>query len=172
MPPDPMQPRSVTQTGSQWAVPTGVVSAETPLVVARPVPRPQPERPIRTIAHPEPVEPLGTGGAMVVAAHRPHSRTGEPLLLVDLAVATGRPAQDHPVAAGQRETPGPMGRPASGAGHAPAPGHGASIARSAPRTTQPTHPETAPIDIGHIVDMVHSRFVRKLAVEAERRAVR
>jgi hypothetical protein len=31
---------------------------------------------------------------------------------------------------------------------------------------------SAPIDVEHIVDTVHRRFVRRLAIEAERRAVR
>jgi hypothetical protein len=94
----------------------------------------------------------------------------EPLVLLDPAMAATRSAGDQPVE--RRATPQPVAR------SVPVPANSAGRARSA----QPGHRETVPIDsepvdsgqvdIGHIVDLVHNRFVRKLAVEAERRAGR
>jgi hypothetical protein len=109
-------------------------------------------------------------GGIVVAAQRPRQNPVEPMVLVDLAVATARPVRDQPVAIDQRETPRSVAR------HVQLPGNSVQAARS----TQPVHPETAhaavpttgPIDIARIVDLVHNRFVRRLAVEAERRGVR
>jgi hypothetical protein len=37
---------------------------------------------------------------------------------------------------------------------------------------QPAQRQQEPVDIGRIVDEVHRRFVRRLAIEGERRGVR
>jgi hypothetical protein len=179
VPSGPGPTRSPGQAGSPQAVPSMAVSAgrgerpavpadrvETPLVSARPMPWRVLDRPLRTDAHP--------GAAVVVSAQRPRSRPGVPLLLVDLAVAAARPARGHPDPGERRETPESLGWNVSGTGQRTVPER--EVARSAAqkiaRTPQPVRPEATPVDIAHIVDLVHNRFVRKLAVEAERRMVR
>jgi hypothetical protein len=138
---------------------------------------------------PEPRMPL-TGGQdfgarvehavsplVVVDPVRTNVRPVEPLVLLDPAMAAVQSAGVQPAAAGRQATPQPVARSAA------VPANSANGTRSA----QPGHRETVPVDsgqvdsgqagsgqvdIGHIVDLVHNRFVRKLAVEAERRAVR
>ncbi|MGH3928916.1 MAG: hypothetical protein ACRDTF_02945, partial [Pseudonocardiaceae bacterium] len=110
-----------------------------------------------------------TGHEMAVAVHRPQSRPPEPLLLVDLAVAASRSAREHPIVAGQHE---PARSRVPVAGHVPAAGQDAGGPRSADRAASALRQPSAPIDVERIVDAVHRRFVRRLAIEAERRAVR
>ncbi|MGH3943133.1 MAG: hypothetical protein ACRDTG_31825 [Pseudonocardiaceae bacterium] len=155
--PGPQQPR--TPADSQRVLPAGVIPAGlggasrsvradrsgTPLVVARPV---------ATVAHSD-------------------VRPGEPLLLVDLETATARAVRNRPGSAEQQESAG---------GHVAGVGRAAGAPRSADRGVQDRgvqdrgvqarRPAAAPMDVERIVDAVHRRFVRRLAIEAERRTVR
>lgn len=166
--------------------PARAAASATPLVIAaRPGSWPSWERSAGTLVHPESGHPESghpevghpevgwTGRAVPVGAHRLHPRPEETLLLVDLAVATARAARDRPVAAEQRE---PRAGRTPVAGHVPGVGLDAGAPRSADRSAQAQvagrRQATAPIDVEHIVDAVHRRFVRRLAIEAERRAVR
>jgi len=57
--------------------------------------------------------------------------------------------------------------------HVSSPGPQAGAPRRADRPAQARAQAAAPaIDVEHIVDAVHRRFVRRLAIESERRAVR
>lgn len=148
--------------------PAPAAGSATPLVLARPAPWPSWERPARTLAHPEsvrresvPPEFGQTSPAVAVPVHRPPSRPQEQLPLVDIAAV--RTTRSRPVPADQRE---PV------VGHVPVAGQDAGAPRSADRAAQPRRQATASVDVEHIVEAVHRRFVRRLAIEAERRAVR
>jgi len=105
-------------------------------------------------------------GAPVAYARSPGSRPPGPLVFLDPAVATARPepgASPFP----HRPAPAPPEiRPFPQAGQ-PWPAETAGR----PNRLEPA-PRDRTADIAHIVDLVHDRFVRRLAVEAERRAVR
>jgi hypothetical protein len=76
-----------------------------------------------------------------------------PLPLVDLAVATARTAETHPAAD-------------------PVPHRAPPAAPARDTAGQPIRQPNPSVDIGQIVDAVHRRFLRRLAVESERRGVR
>ncbi|MFC4584940.1 hypothetical protein [Sphaerisporangium corydalis] len=105
-----------------------------------------------------------TGGLPLVAPARPPLRTGEPLLLARA------PADPSPGRNGRAAAAGPPVRPEPArtvpARTVPLDGD-AHAARGQARPASP-----APVDIDHIVETVHRRFARRLAIEAERRGTR
>ncbi|MGQ0778520.1 MAG: hypothetical protein ACT4NY_29605 [Pseudonocardiales bacterium] len=129
-------------------------------------------------ADPEPVDhglqrPGTPARPAVGAAVHPHVRAEQPLLLVDLEAVTARPARNRAVTAEHREAP--TGR-TSGPGHVQGAGQAVGALphadHAAQTQAQARRQATAPVDVERIVDAVHRRFVRRLAIEAERRAVR
>jgi hypothetical protein len=105
--------------------------------------------------------------AVVVPAPRATPRPAPPLPLVDLApvVAAAAGSMAGAVAAPPAQTPtGPRwGRAAGG------PGTGDGADGDPQSTDRPDPARAAPVDVGRIVELVHKRFVRTLAVETERR---
>lgn len=118
----------------------------------------------------------GSGMPLAVARPAPavvhsHARPGEPLLLVDLQAATSWSTRNRALTAEHQESR--VSR-TPGTGQVPRTGQAASAPRSADRAAPaPAHRQAAaPMDVERIVDAVHRRFVRRLAIEAERRAMR
>lgn len=155
--------RPSAPASSQPVVPAGIVRAELGSA-PRSIPDGGSETPIVVAARP----------AARVAV-QPHVRPEQPLLLVDLEAATSRPGRNRPVTAGHRESGAGVGRtPGAGrlSGAAQAVGAPHIADRAAQEQAQARRQVTAPVDVERIVDAVHRRFVRRLAIEAERRAVR
>ncbi len=127
---------------------------------------------------PRPARVASSATPPIVAVHPARwSRWGppagfqEPLPLVDLAASQAVPNRSIP--AEQREPAtarlpveryAQMGRQDAGAPR--------SADRPVQTPAQSQRHTTAAIDVEHIVEAVHRRFVRRLAIEAERRAVR
>jgi len=95
---------------------------------------------------------------VVPGADLPIARPGAPRPLA----ATAQPAAAHP--AGERAAPATRGDAVS-ISNAPAP-------ERAARGPETARAEPAAMDIDEIVDRVHRKFVRRLAIEGERRGVR
>lgn len=124
---------------------TPTVSSPAPALPAMP-----PPPPAVPLVRPQPVEPNSAPTTLIVV-HAPapsgRDRPIQTLPLVDLTKAITHTPR-HPA-----EPPPPTTRTPS---HQP----------------QPTRQPTQSLDIAQIVDTVHRKFLRRLAVESERRAVR
>jgi len=174
-PPSTPLPLVQLSTGSRHNTGTGhhVHGGAVPLVVAAaPTPWPSAENSARATPH-GPADLARPAPANSV--NRPLPSLREPLLLVGLAAATSRSTQDSPGTAERRDlVAGRPGRPpvAGRPDRPPGAGEAAPAVPSAGGAARPHRPSAAEVDVEHIVDTVHRRFVRRLAVEAERRAVR
>lgn len=168
-------PRVVLAGAGGVSRPAGAADGGAPLVRAAP-PAPWPSW-APPVAAGVPRESAQLPRAVAATVTPTRSRLGEPLLLVDPTPTASRPAGDRSAATGQwapgvDHVPAVIHAPVGG--HPPGTGQGAAARRGADRAAQAQTGRwaTGPVDVEHIVEAVHRRFVRRLAIETERRGVR